>query len=453
MRTNYTIITLLGIFMVLCGMLSCSKFLEEKSNFSLQTPNTLESLQGILDNSIDMNMNVPVFGDIHSDDYFFTEKEFNAVDDQSRGFYTWVGFPYNYPDDWALMYVPVYQVNVVLDALPKVGGIQREKDRIKGAALFYRAYQYLQGMWVYAKAWDPQTSDTDLGIVLRQTSDQSVPSKRSTVSACYRQIIGDLVTAVELLPELAESPMRPSKIACYGALSRTYLSIGKYDSAYYYSDRALKIKEDLIDYNDFSSTDLLKPYPLTRLNKETIFYAQLTTSYPNLHPSYGLVDTLLYASYGDNDIRKVLFFKARNGYYSFKGNYTSAFNLFGGMATDELFLTRAETSIRMGNVNRGLDDLNTLLTKRIKKGKFTPYVGLNQEEALKLIKKERRKQLLMRGLRWMDIKRYNKYDGEDLKLLRYIDGSKYELEPNSNRYALPLPTDIILLTGMEQNPL
>uniref|UniRef100_UPI000CEA6FA7 RagB/SusD family nutrient uptake outer membrane protein n=1 Tax=Sphingobacterium sp. HMA12 TaxID=2050894 RepID=UPI000CEA6FA7 len=323
----------------------------------------------------------------------------------------------------------------------------------KGAALFFRAYQYLQGMWIFAKSWDPQTSDTDLGIVLRQTSDQSVPSKRSTVSACYRQIIGDLVTAAGILPDLAESPMRPSKIACYGALSRAYLSIGKYDSAFYYVDKALAIKNDLIDYNDFSSTDLLKPYPLTRLNKETVFYAQLTTSYPNLHPSYGLVDTTLYASYGDNDIRKALFFKARNGFHSFKGNYTSAFNLFGGIAVDELFLIRAETNIRLGNVDRGLDDLNTLLMKRIKKEEFTSYVGLNQEDALRLIKKERRKELLMRGLRWMDIKRYNKYDGENLKLLRYINGTKYELEPNSNRYALPLPNDIILLTGMEQNPL
>ncbi len=453
MNINYNVIRLLVTLLFLFTLLSCSEFLEEKSNFSLQSPNTLESLQGILDNSIDMNMNVPVFGDIHSDDYFFTEKEFNAVDDQSRGFYTWTGFPYNYPDDWALMYVPVYQVNVVLDALSKVEGLQREKDRIKGAALFYRAYQYLQGMWVYAKPWDPQTSDIDLGIVLRQTSDQSVPSKRSTVSACYQQIIGDLVTAAGLLPELAESPMRASKIACYGALSRTYLSIGKYDSAFYYVDKALSIKKDLIDYNDFSATDLLKPYPLSRLNKETVFYAQLTTSYPNLHPSYGLVDTTLYGSYGDNDIRKALFFKARNGFHSFKGNYTSAFNLFGGMAVDELFLIRAETNIRMGNVDRGLDDLNTLLMKRIRKGEFIPYVGLDQEGALKLIKKERRKELLMRGLRWMDIKRYNKYDGENLKLRRYMNGTRYELEPNSNRYALPLPTDIILISGMEQNPL
>src|SRR5690606_36492586 len=128
------------------------------------TPSTVESLQGILDNSMDMNMNIPAFSEIHSDDYFFTDKEFHAVDDQSRAFYTWTGTTYNYPDDWAFLYVPVYQANVVLDALPKVDGAKNIKDRIKGAALFYRAYQYLHGIWTYGKALDFQTSASDLGI-------------------------------------------------------------------------------------------------------------------------------------------------------------------------------------------------------------------------------------------------------------------------------------------------
>lgn len=453
MNEKHCTVKMMVALLLLSGLVSCTGFLDEKSNFGLQTPNTVESLQGILDNSMDMNMNIPAFSEIHSDDYFFTDKEFHAVDDQSRAFYTWTGTTYNYPDDWAFLYVPVYQANVVLDALPKVDGAKNIKDRIKGAALFYRAYQYLHGIWTYGKALDFQTSASDLGIVLRQTSDQSVPSKRSSVGASYELIISDLSTASDLLPEIAESPMRPSKIACYAALSRTYLSIANYDSAFFYADKVLQVKNDLLDYNDFSPSDLLKPYPLERLNNETIFYAQLTTSYPNLHPNFGLVDTALYWSYSDYDLRKTVLFKSRGEYFTFRGSYTSALNLFGGMAVDEMILIRAETNIRLGRVEKGLDDLNTLLLKRIKKGEYIPYAGLNGQDALNLVKMERRKELLMRGLRWMDIKRYNKYDGDDVRLIRYIDGKKFELEPNSNRYALPLPTDIVLLTGMEQNPL
>lgn len=440
------------MLLLLSSLVSCNEFLDEKSNFGLQSPNTLESLQGILDNSNDMNMNVPSFGDIHSDDYFFTKKEYNAAGEQARGFYTWASISYNYPNDWSLLYIPVYQANVVLDELPKINGSKDLKNEIRGSALFYRAYQYLQGLWIYAKVFDTQTSSTDPGIVLRLTSDQTIVSKRRNVAECYNQVIADFELAASLLPDIAESPMRPSKIACFSALSRLHLAMGKYESAFNYADKVLQLKSDLIDYNDFTQSDILKPYPIPRLNKETIFYAQLTTSNPNLHPSYGLVDTTLYASYSDNDLRRSLFFKARNGYYSFKGSYTSAFNLFGGMAVDELLMIRAETNIRLGRVEQGLQDLNTLLIKRIKKNQYIPYAGLNGKDALKLVKNERRKELLMRGLRWMDIKRYNKYDNDNLKLIRIIEGKNYELLPNSNKYALPLPNDIIQITGMEQNP-
>ena len=65
---------------------------------------------------------------------------------------------------------------------------------------------------------------------------------------------------------------------------------------------------------------------------------------------------------------------------------------------------------------------------------------------------ERRKELIFRGLRWIDIKRLN-LEGANIEQRRFLDGKEYILEPNSNRYALPLPDDIIRLTWMEQNPL
>jgi starch-binding outer membrane protein, SusD/RagB family len=56
----------------------------------------------------------------------------------------------------------------------------------------------------------------------------------------------------------------------------------------------------------------------------------------------------------------------------------------------------------------------------------------------------------MRGLRWIDIKRLNK-EGAGIVLKRLIGDKTYTLQPNDPRYALPLPADIILNTGMQQN--
>jgi len=71
-------------------------------------------------------------------------------------------------------------------------------------------------------------------------------------------------------------------------------------------------------------------------------------------------------------------------------------------------------------------------------------------EALAIILIERRKELLMRGLRWADLKRSNK-EGANKTLIRIINGHPVTLPPNDNRYAQPLPNEIILLTGMPQN--
>ena len=74
----------------------------------------------------------------------------------------------------------------------------------------------------------------------------------------------------------------------------------------------------------------------------------------------------------------------------------------------------------------------------------------NGEDALQKIRDERRKELLMRGLRWADLKRYNR-DGANVSLTRVVNGVTYVLPPNDPRYAIVIPEDIIKMTGMPQN--
>jgi len=107
---------------------------------------------------------------------------------------------------------------------------------------------------------------------------------------------------------------------------------------------------------------------------------------------------------------------------------------------------------RTGYLVEAQADLNTLLATRYKAGTFRPYQLTVTADVLDLILKERRKELIFRGLRWMDIKRLN-LEGANIVQRRFLDGKEYRLEPNANRYALPLPDDIIRVTGMEQNPL
>jgi hypothetical protein len=163
------------------------------------------------------------------------------------------------------------------------------------------------------------------------------------------------------------------------------------------------------------------------------------------------IDSSLYQSYSTNDLRKQLYFKNNNnGSYAFKGSYDGTSLLFSGVAVDEVYLIRAECLARTGNTTAALNDLNTVLEKRWKKGTFIPFTASTPGEALTLILTERRKELLFRGLRWSDIKRLNK-EGASITLKRILNGQSFTLQPNDPRYALPIPEDIIELTGMPQN--
>ena len=65
-------------------------------------------------------------------------------------------------------------------------------------------------------------------------------------------------------------------------------------------------------------------------------------------------------------------------------------------------------------------------------------------------RRKRRKELLFRGLRWADVKRYNR-EGANIVLSKTVNGKTFLLPPNDLRYAIAIPEDIIGMTGMPQN--
>lgn len=167
-----------------------------------------------------------------------------------------------------------------------------------------------------------------------------------------------------------------------------------------------------------------------------------------------LVDTFLYNSYLPEDLRKTLFFRSNaNSTKSIRGNYTGGPIRFSGIATDEVYLMRAECRVRLGSVDAAMEDLNHLLAHRYDNSKpFVPLIVDNQREALQYVLQERRKQLLMRGLRFADVKRLNK-EGADIGFKRILQGVTYRLPPNDLRFAVAIPEEVIdLAPDILQNP-
>lgn len=449
------------LWILFCSILSasCKKYLEAKPNDQLTTPNNITALQALLDNGQYMNGCSPSSGQAAADEFYLLQSTYDSRTSLVQQSYLWNmqgQSDYNFTNvkDWGNLYYSIYEANVCLTEIDKIAKTtlnERQWDNVKGAAYFFRARSFLQLAWVYCKAFNEQTAKQDMGIILRLNADFNSPSFRSTVWNTYQQIIEDFKSAENYLPDLSPIPLRPSKAAVYGYLARTYLSMREYDSAYKYSNTCLGIYDTLIDYNDATQVTPSDKFPFQDLNPEVIHQSYMNSvSINSISQKNAQIDTLLFDSYDNNDIRKSAFFSKTALGINFKGSYNARTAWFTGLTTAEMFLTRAECFARSGAISSAMADLNHLLESRWKKGTFSPLTALDKEDALNLILQERRKELLFRDLRWIDIKRLN-LEGRNIAIKRIINGQEYVLAPNDNRFAIPLPTDIVSLTGIVQN--
>lgn len=452
---------------VIIGVLSCAMllligckkdFLDEKPATDLNVPTTLNDLQLLLDNDAVLNRS-PALGEYSADDYYMTDDIWkNQPVLQYSNEYIWAKDIFSGVGnitDWNSPYTQVLYANIVLKQLEKINrdaANGQYYDNIKGSALFLRAWAFFDLAQVFAMPYDMVTANSDLGIPLRLTPDINETSTRSTIKGTYDQILSDAMLAKKLLTSKTSTlnGNRPSKAAAYAFLSRMYLTMRDYSQSGLYADSALMLNSSLIDYNTLSTTSTT---PFSIINAETIYRNALVSSNKTifLRTSEGYsIDSLLYQSYETNDLRKDVYFSVNGKYINKKRGYLGGSGIANGLITDELYLNRAECYARAGKLDEALNDLNTLLTTRWKSGTYIPYSSTSVQDVLAKILSERRKELVMRGLRWNDIRRLNK-EGYNLVLKRNLNGQVYTLPPNDPRYALPIPPDVISLSGIPQN--
>lgn len=455
--THFKPIALLFLGCLFVSLSSCKKFLDVNPNDKQVKISTPEDCQALLDDFNTMNAGFPSDGETSADNYYLRDVSWAALaSSEDRDFYIWSPSAQRTSSvtQWAPPYKGVYYANLVLQTLEKLTSKDAHVNTLKGSAYFFRANALYHIAQLYAKPYDVATATLDPGVPTRESTDINVESERGTVQQTYDHIVQDLQQAITLLPITSSIKTRPNRVAAFAALARTYLSMENYEKAGIYADSCLKKYNVLIDYNSLTPT---LPAPLTIFNDEVIFHANSALN-PTLNPSIAKVDSILYKSYDSNDLRRTIFFRANNassgGGFAFRGSYnglTSAL-FFSGLATDEVYLIRAECNARAGKISDALADLNALLIKRWKVNTFVPITAGTVDEALRKILDERRKELIFRTLRWSDLRRLNK-DGRFKKdLYRKINGTTYSLPANDLRYTLLIPQDVMNQTNFKQNP-
>ncbi|EHQ30945.1 RagB/SusD family nutrient uptake outer membrane protein [Mucilaginibacter paludis] len=466
---NYRSILKVTLFIgwfIISSLLSCKKqddFLNIKANKNDVAPTTLSDFLALMDDSQDMNSFNSITGLLGTDNIVISDVNVSALPAQSRNAYLWNKdiWAGGISSDWLYCYQAIEYSNIVLDGLVKIKSAaspNTDYNNVKGSALFFRAFNYYQIAQLFCKPYQ-SSSNADPGLPLRLNSDVNEKPRRVTVQQTYNQIIQDLQEAVSLLPEIPLYRTRPSSVAANGLLAKVYLSMQDYNNAFTYADKAIKSYPTLLDYNTLAlSTSSANPFPkFNKGNPEVIFYAMtfgLQAIWSSSSVKARVVPTL-YSAYDARDLRKSAFYypDGTTGTYKFKGTYSAAGYNFCGIATDELYLIRAECSLRNGNLSSALADLNLLLKSRYATGSFQPLTISDPVSLMTRIILERRKEMPYTGnMRWEDLRRFNLDTQYATTLTRTYLGTTYTLLPNDNDYTLPLPDDEIQLGGLQQNP-
>jgi starch-binding outer membrane protein, SusD/RagB family len=444
------------LFLLCVGIsFSCESFLSEKPSKNLVIPRELDDFQALLDARLRGMNTSPAAGLLGSDDIYLGPGAVNRLQPHQVSTYFWAQdfyLPGEYDPNWSTIYQKIFYSIVTLDGLaeysPSSQSEASRKAELTASAKFYRALGHFEILTHFAPHYRADQVD-QLGIPLRTTSDVNIKTTRATLEGSYQQIIRDLEEALPDLPQIATIPTRPSQWAVHALLSRVYMTRQEYTLANQHSSLALSIKEELMDYNELNNG---LPYSFEIFNPEVIFYSELITNrYATNRETY--INPDLVDLYKENDLRVPLFFATArvDTLYNMRGHYTGDFYPFGGLATDELWLDYAESSFRIGQIENAKNAINTLRQHRIRVDEFQPFEGTDSD-LFEIILLERRRELVFRGIRWLDLKRLNTDPALAITLVRKFNTVQAELPPNDPRYAIPIPPDEIDFNPIEQNP-
>lgn len=352
------------------------------------------------------------------------------------------------------MYASIYTANTVINEVLLTVGDEDEKKKLYAEAKIHRAFSYLKLVNLYALPYNSITASNDLGVPLQLEPIIEGDLTRSTIQEVYDLILDDINEVFDYLPETGDELWRPSKASASALLARTYLIMGDFTNALKYADMALGFYDYLTDYNflwpHWWVSDILDFGRLID-NQEQYLMKAAVSQYRLVYPSQDWMD--LFDQ--ENDLRFVG--KVGTDYVMPMEIPMFYYNSYCGgpygLTVPEMLLTRAECYARAGNAADAMDDVNTLRQKRIAMAAYVPLTATDANEALSIVKAERRRELSFQGIRFMDIRRYNVYDNANISIVHTVNGETFTLAPGDNKWALPFARKYINKNPeIEQNP-
>lgn len=354
---------------------------------------------------------------------------------------------------WNNMYKQIYITNEILEGvMGSEKGTQSQKLAVAAEARVHRAFAYFSLANQYAPIYDPINIANQQGIPMLLTPDLFQSLNRAPLSRVYEQIILDLKTAIDNLPNYPTFNYHPSKIAAYALLSRVYLTMRNFEESAKYADFALALEPTILNLEDYTKN---VSFPRMIDDKEVLL-SKVSAGF-----MLGPLNPELVSLYKEGDLRLKLFIGNDPGTYKGYKYMKPVFNNFGyannsyvGLSSPEILLNRAEVYARQNNVAKVVELLNLLRKKRFTADKYVALTASDiSKDLLQSVIDERRREFVGTDLRWYDMRRLT-LDGNYFKPISHTyNGQTYTLTPGSPRLVYPINERVLSFNPeIGQNP-
>jgi hypothetical protein len=516
MKTKYIILLVLGI-----STASCKNYLDEKPT-DFTTPETYFNSEKDLEQAL-----TGIYSAMNNRATFSRNLIYEFSHDSDEGFYkrtSVTASPVLYNHDasnslisatWASLYTGINSANLLLANIdhPVMG--EAARNRIRGEALFLRAFYYFQLVHLWG----------DVPLILKPTlSGEGVNNPRTPLKEVYAQILSDMITAEPLVGNIKDYGFsgRVSKTAVQGILARVCLKmagaplkdVSKFADAKMWADKVIKSgvhklnpsyaqiftnqTQDLYDIGEdiweveFAGNGLISPvltggwfakkFSVRNTSPELYGYGEIGATavlyrkYDDIHDvrRNRNLATYYFSPTTSGNLKDTLPFAATDIYNRDTGKWRIQEELLSPRSVDfsttnfpllryaDVLLMYAEAENEVsGPTTLALDALNEVRT-RAKARKFLTTDAPSKEAFRKIIQDERARELCFEALRKFDLIRW----GIFIDVMKDVELDILSNAPSALQYSafgysnvkernllLPIPSlEMSLNNSMRQNP-
>lgn len=387
-------------------------------------------------------------------------------------------------------YNRITKYNVVIDRINSATGPDTDKKLGIAQAKIMRAYNYFFLVNTFAKSYDPATAYQTNGIIVREKLFENLEEEgiQQSVGYTYDFIQKDIEEALEDLPHTALNAFRPDKTFGLAFKAKIHLFKREFDKCIEACDLALAeavvAKHSLWNmntpYKQYAPLLLGMGYPEMAIDEpqyvgmndyiEQVWKTRVTYGYGDpeqLLYQFGETYTSPYPMYvpkavldlfeRDVDLRyrfciqyKALHETAPKGDQNF-ATLAIKWNP-SGIKLSEVYLMLAECYARKGDatsIQKSMQYLETLRSNRLITGRYFKLTATDKDEAIKLVREERKRELFLTCNGFFDMRRFCAEFNETLT--REFEGKTYTLSPTSHLLTFPFPLKAMQTSKLIQN--